>query len=236
MFKTDFAEAVPPGTVAWNGASGLDLHNVYTLLYNDAAAEVTEQVHGYRLVWGRSSTWAGSGTPPSGAATRPRPTAGWAARCAAACPTPSAAARSGVTTWAASRVTAVRPVPALGLVRGAVPPEPLPRQHQPAALGPGRRGVPGHPADRRHPVPAAALPVLGRGPGGPPAPHLAAADGRGLPGDRAAQDADGQYLIGTDLLAARSPRPTASRTSTCPPGPGSTTPPTPAMTAAGGSG
>ncbi|HEX4255357.1 MAG TPA: TIM-barrel domain-containing protein, partial [Streptosporangiaceae bacterium] len=38
VFKTDFAEAVPPGTVAWNGLSGRDLHNVYTLLYNDAAA------------------------------------------------------------------------------------------------------------------------------------------------------------------------------------------------------
>ncbi len=59
VFKTDFAEAVPPGTVAWNGLSGRDLHNVYTLLYNDAAAEVTEQVHGYRLVWGRSSYLGG---------------------------------------------------------------------------------------------------------------------------------------------------------------------------------
>ena len=59
VFKTDFAEAVPPGTVAANGMSGRDLHNVYTLLYNDAAAEVTEAVHGYRLVWGRSSFLGG---------------------------------------------------------------------------------------------------------------------------------------------------------------------------------
>ena len=59
VFKTDFAEAVPPGTVACQRPTGLDLHNVYTLLYNDAAADVTEQVHGYRLVWGRSSYLGG---------------------------------------------------------------------------------------------------------------------------------------------------------------------------------
>lgn len=59
VFKTDFAEAVPAAAVASNGMAGRELHNVYTLLYNDAAAEVTEAVHGYRLVWGRSSFLGG---------------------------------------------------------------------------------------------------------------------------------------------------------------------------------
>ena len=63
VFKTDFAEAVPAAAVASNGMAGRELHNVYTLLYNDAAAEVTEAVHGYRLVWGRSSFLGGQRHP-----------------------------------------------------------------------------------------------------------------------------------------------------------------------------
>ena len=59
VFKTDFGEGVPADAVAWNGMSGEHLHNLYTLLYNDLAAEVTaEMTGGPGLVWGRS-TYAG---------------------------------------------------------------------------------------------------------------------------------------------------------------------------------
>ncbi|MGW0478359.1 TIM-barrel domain-containing protein [Nonomuraea sp. NPDC003214] len=58
-FKTDFAEGVPADAVAYNGMTGTDLHNVYTLLFNDAVAEVTREVHGHGLVWARSSFLGG---------------------------------------------------------------------------------------------------------------------------------------------------------------------------------
>ncbi|WP_049560539.1 TIM-barrel domain-containing protein [Nonomuraea sp. SBT364] len=58
-FKTDFAEGVPADAVAYNGMTGTDLHNVYTLLFNDAVAEVTREVHGHSLVWARSSFLGG---------------------------------------------------------------------------------------------------------------------------------------------------------------------------------
>jgi alpha-D-xyloside xylohydrolase len=58
-FKTDFAEGVPADSVAFNGMSGTDLHNVYTLLFNDAVAAVTREVHGHELVWARSSYLGG---------------------------------------------------------------------------------------------------------------------------------------------------------------------------------
>ncbi|MGP3932387.1 TIM-barrel domain-containing protein [Nonomuraea sp. KM88] len=58
-FKTDFAEGVPSDAVAANGMTGTDLHNVYTLLFNDAVAAVTREVHGHDLVWARSSYLGG---------------------------------------------------------------------------------------------------------------------------------------------------------------------------------
>ncbi|MFG1965857.1 TIM-barrel domain-containing protein [Nonomuraea sp. NPDC049028] len=58
-FKTDFAEGVPHDATAFNGMTGTDLHNVYTLLFNDAVAEVTREVHGHGLVWARSSFLGG---------------------------------------------------------------------------------------------------------------------------------------------------------------------------------
>ncbi|MGN9836711.1 TIM-barrel domain-containing protein [Nonomuraea sp. H19] len=58
-FKTDFAEGVPADAVAYNGMSGTDLHNVYTLLFNDAVADVTREVNGHNLVWARSSFLGG---------------------------------------------------------------------------------------------------------------------------------------------------------------------------------
>jgi alpha-D-xyloside xylohydrolase len=58
-FKTDFAEGVPADAVAFNGMSGTELHNVYTLLFNDLVSGVTREVNGHGLVWARSSFLGG---------------------------------------------------------------------------------------------------------------------------------------------------------------------------------
>ena len=81
MFKTDFAEGVPVDAVASNGMTGAELHNVYSLLFNDVVADVT-----------RGGQRARDGVGPlvlprrpaalarSGAATPTPPTRRWAAR------------------------------------------------------------------------------------------------------------------------------------------------------------
>jgi alpha-D-xyloside xylohydrolase len=58
-FKTDFAEGVPADAVAHNGMTGVELHNVYTLLFNDVVSTVTREVTGHGLVWARSSYLGG---------------------------------------------------------------------------------------------------------------------------------------------------------------------------------
>ncbi|MFE2427903.1 TIM-barrel domain-containing protein [Streptomyces sp. NPDC059373] len=59
VLKTDFGEAIPADAVAHNGMTGERLHNLYPLLFNDIAAEVTREVTGGPgLTWGRSS-WTG---------------------------------------------------------------------------------------------------------------------------------------------------------------------------------
>ena len=70
MFKTDFAEGVPADAVAANGMTGVELHNVYSLLFNDVVSGGhpggRRPRHGLgALVLPR----AASGTRPSGAAT-----------------------------------------------------------------------------------------------------------------------------------------------------------------------
>ncbi|WP_326552928.1 TIM-barrel domain-containing protein [Micromonospora sp. NBC_01813] len=59
VFKTDFAEGVPADAVAHNGMTGVELHNVYTLLFNDAVSAVTREVAGHDMVWARSSFLGG---------------------------------------------------------------------------------------------------------------------------------------------------------------------------------
>ncbi len=59
VFKTDFGEGVPVDAHTVDGRPGEDVHNVYSLLFNDAVADVTEQVHGHRVVWARSSFTGG---------------------------------------------------------------------------------------------------------------------------------------------------------------------------------
>ncbi len=59
VFKTDFAEGVPADARAFNGMSGTELHNVYSLLFNDVVSAVTQEVHGHAMVWARSSYLGG---------------------------------------------------------------------------------------------------------------------------------------------------------------------------------
>lgn len=59
--KTDFGEEAPTDGVYHNGLDGAHNHNLYPLLYNQAAFDVTEEVHGVGqgVVWARSA-WAGN--------------------------------------------------------------------------------------------------------------------------------------------------------------------------------
>jgi alpha-D-xyloside xylohydrolase len=59
VMKTDFGEDLPADAVPHDGTPAEDLHNLYPLLYQRAVFEVTEAVHGYGVVWGRSG-YAGS--------------------------------------------------------------------------------------------------------------------------------------------------------------------------------
>ncbi len=60
VIKTDFGEWAPGGDAKYHdGGTGRKHHNLYPLLYNKAAAEVTERETGCRIVWARSA-WAGS--------------------------------------------------------------------------------------------------------------------------------------------------------------------------------
>jgi alpha-D-xyloside xylohydrolase len=59
VMKTDFAEDMPDDAVPSDGRPAEQLHNLYPLLYQRAVFEVTKEVHGYGLIWGRSG-YAGS--------------------------------------------------------------------------------------------------------------------------------------------------------------------------------
>lgn len=56
--KTDFGEGAPPDA-HYAQADGLEMHNLYPLLYNRAIFEVTQAHTGEGIVWGRSA-YAGS--------------------------------------------------------------------------------------------------------------------------------------------------------------------------------
>jgi alpha-D-xyloside xylohydrolase len=59
VIKTDFAEDMPDDAVPHDSTTAEQLHNLYPLLYQRAVFEVTKEVHGYGLIWGRSG-YAGS--------------------------------------------------------------------------------------------------------------------------------------------------------------------------------
>lgn len=58
VIKTDFGEDAPVDGIYYDGTPGYQMHNLYPLLYNRAAAEVTKEETGDIVVWGRSA-WAG---------------------------------------------------------------------------------------------------------------------------------------------------------------------------------
>jgi alpha-D-xyloside xylohydrolase len=59
VFKTDFGEQAPVDALYHDGRTGVEMHNLYPLLYNGAAFELTERNFGRGLTWGRSG-YAGS--------------------------------------------------------------------------------------------------------------------------------------------------------------------------------
>jgi alpha-D-xyloside xylohydrolase len=59
VFKTDFGEQAPVDAVYHDGRSGLEMHNLYPLLYNQTVFELTEAYFGQGFTWGRSA-YAGS--------------------------------------------------------------------------------------------------------------------------------------------------------------------------------
>jgi alpha-D-xyloside xylohydrolase len=59
VFKTDFGEQAPVDAVYHDGRSGLEVHNIYPLLYNRAVFELTQAYFGRGFTWGRSA-YAGS--------------------------------------------------------------------------------------------------------------------------------------------------------------------------------
>ena len=63
VIKTDFGEAVPEDGVYYDGTSGHRMHNLYPLLYNQAAYEVTKEMHGEGIVWGRAAYAGGQKYP-----------------------------------------------------------------------------------------------------------------------------------------------------------------------------
>jgi alpha-D-xyloside xylohydrolase len=59
VIKADFGEGAPLTGIYASGRTGWYEHNLYPLRYNDVVAEVTEEITGTGILWGRSA-WAGS--------------------------------------------------------------------------------------------------------------------------------------------------------------------------------
>ncbi len=58
VFKTDFGEDVPADAVFHDGRTAAEVHNIYPLMFQKAAYDVTLEVTGEHMIWGRSG-WAG---------------------------------------------------------------------------------------------------------------------------------------------------------------------------------
>jgi alpha-D-xyloside xylohydrolase len=58
VFKCDFGEDVHPDAQFHNGLTGREMHNAYPLYYQKAVYDVTQEVRGTGMIWGRSG-WAG---------------------------------------------------------------------------------------------------------------------------------------------------------------------------------
>jgi alpha-D-xyloside xylohydrolase len=59
VIKADFGEDAPLTGLYHSGRTGWYEHNLYPVRYNDAVYEITKQVTGGGIIWGRSA-WAGS--------------------------------------------------------------------------------------------------------------------------------------------------------------------------------
>ncbi|MFW6360744.1 MAG: TIM-barrel domain-containing protein [Spirochaetota bacterium] len=59
VIKVDFGESTEEEAVYKNGINGRQMHNLYPLLYNRAAFEITARESGEGIIWARSA-WAGS--------------------------------------------------------------------------------------------------------------------------------------------------------------------------------
>jgi alpha-D-xyloside xylohydrolase len=59
VFKTDFGEQAPHDALYHDGRSGIEMHNLYPLLYNQAVWELVQRKRGRGITWGRSA-YAGS--------------------------------------------------------------------------------------------------------------------------------------------------------------------------------
>lgn len=68
VIKTDFSEEIPEDAVLYDGSTGLESHNKYTLLYAktiyEASREAKEEIGQKALLWGRSG-YAGSQNYPA---------------------------------------------------------------------------------------------------------------------------------------------------------------------------
>ena len=212
VFKTDFAEGVPADAVAANGMTGTELHNVYSLLFNDAVPTVTQEVAGHAMVWARSSFLGGQ-----------RHSAQWGGDTNCSYPAMGSTLRgglshglSGVPFWShdAGGFTGTpdaRPVRAVGPVRRAVPAGAVPRHHQPAAVGlPGRRRAAAVEAVRLRYrlMPYLYSAAVESARTGVPMMRALLVDS---PDDPAAWLADLEYRLGPDLLVAPMTDPTGTR-------------------------
>ncbi|MFX1480213.1 MAG: glycoside hydrolase family 31 protein, partial [Promethearchaeota archaeon] len=59
VIKTDFGENAPIDGIYYDGTPGYRMRNLYPLLYNKAAAEITKEITGGICAWSRSA-WAGN--------------------------------------------------------------------------------------------------------------------------------------------------------------------------------
>ena len=57
--KVDFGEAAPANGLFASGRTGFYEHNLYPLRYNKVVSDLTQEIHGERIIWARSA-WAGS--------------------------------------------------------------------------------------------------------------------------------------------------------------------------------
>lgn len=56
VLKTDFGEDIPEDSLFYNGKRGYEMRNIYSNLYNSIVYDITCEVNGHGMVWGRSGS------------------------------------------------------------------------------------------------------------------------------------------------------------------------------------